>query len=164
MTLADFVEVTKSRIPTPQEFVAFVDAQGWKFAQLDDGRPALKGTRSPLIVSLARMLGREPYRTNVLALVCKRWHKEEEVTANATRTSHLPSPRLRQWLWKCEAPVPPTHRYQERPDDLSVGNELAHPGGAFWWRWCGETDWRFVPNRGGTAEALPIGETMGGLP
>ncbi len=65
---------------------------------------------------------------------------------------------LRDWLWPCEGSVTATHRYAELPEDLTVGVETAHPGGAWWWRWQGEVAWQCVPRRAGTLENLPASE------
>ena len=73
MTLDDFARITSERIPTPREFVSFAESQGWSITVTGD-RAALhvRDRNDPLAVSLARMLGREPYRTNVLAEVRQR--------------------------------------------------------------------------------------------
>ena len=69
MTLAEFRAVTVDRIPSPAEFVAFADGQGWRFGTAG-GKPVLYARRDdPLAVAFARMLSREPYRTNVLAIL-----------------------------------------------------------------------------------------------
>lgn len=69
MTLAELRAVAGERIPTPAEFVAFADGQGWRFGTAG-GRPVLYADRGdPLAVAFARMLSREPYRTNVLAIL-----------------------------------------------------------------------------------------------
>lgn len=72
MTVDDFAELTHHRIPTPAEFLAFVRSQdGWRVRVKPDGSAALSvpNTKDPLAVSFARMLGREPWRTEVLKLV-----------------------------------------------------------------------------------------------
>ncbi len=68
MTLQDFGSIIHQRIPTPSEFVAVVRGQGWDIAVRADGKAFLKvkSAADPLAVALAKMLGREPYRTNVL--------------------------------------------------------------------------------------------------
>jgi hypothetical protein len=70
VTLDEFQAVLRDRIPTPAEFVAFARSQGWRI-DAGNGRAALKvrDRSDPLAVTFARMLGREPYRSNVLALV-----------------------------------------------------------------------------------------------
>lgn len=67
MTLSEFVDVTKHRIPTAPEFVALARAQKWTF-QLNGDRAALlvKDRNDPFARAFAKMLGREPYRTRVL--------------------------------------------------------------------------------------------------
>ncbi len=70
MTLEEFSEITKTRIPTPAEFIAFAKGQQWSFVLTADGKPALKAPpQDPLVLAFAKMLSREPYRTNVLALI-----------------------------------------------------------------------------------------------
>jgi|GEM_PF-3946352 len=71
MTTEQFAAIADTRIPTPEEFVAFVHGQGWKIVIRDDGTAALRGASSAdeLALKLAKMLAREPYRTNVLNVV-----------------------------------------------------------------------------------------------
>lgn len=70
MTLDAFCALVLTRIPTPAEFLAFVAAQGWRVSVAPDGAGRLHARGDdPVAVALARMLSREPYRTNVLALV-----------------------------------------------------------------------------------------------
>lgn len=72
MTISDFRRITDERIPTPNEFVAFAAGQGWNFGMVGD-RPVLFADRAdPLAVTFARVLSREPYRTNVLAVLAGR--------------------------------------------------------------------------------------------
>lgn len=68
MTLNEFSAVIRERIPTPAEFVSVVDGQGWKIVVQADGRASLRvpSAKDRLAQALARMLSREPYRTNVL--------------------------------------------------------------------------------------------------
>jgi hypothetical protein len=70
MTLSEFAAVLEDRIPTPAEFLAFVEGQKWRVAQNEKG-PVLKvpDRTDAVAVGLARMLSREPYRTNVLAVI-----------------------------------------------------------------------------------------------
>ena len=75
MTVEEFTVLLAERIPTAAEFVAFVEAQpGWKVRIKDDGTAALRvpDVTDPVAVRLAKVLGREPYRTNVLRLVTGR--------------------------------------------------------------------------------------------
>lgn len=63
MTLDEFCQLSKSRIPTGREFVAFVRGQGWDF-----GHYTITGVRDhdrDLAVATANMLKREPYRSRV---------------------------------------------------------------------------------------------------
>jgi len=134
MTLEQFVEVTKARIPTPAEFVSLAEDRGYGF-KIDGERAALLARAGDkLAVALAKMLGREPYRTNVLGLLRAR----------------MPSP-LREWLWRTG------HRYTEYPGD---GDASWHPTGAFWWRTQGETKWRPVPGRNERGYPIPQGEEV----
>ncbi len=67
MTLEQFAAVTAARIPTAPEMVSFAHAQKWRF-DVTDGRAVLHADPSdPLVLAFAKMLSREPYRTNVLA-------------------------------------------------------------------------------------------------
>lgn len=71
MTLEDFV--TGQRIPSATEFVALAEICGYTPRIRDDGIPVLRGDASnPLGPKLAKMLSREPYRTNVLEVLKSR--------------------------------------------------------------------------------------------
>lgn len=73
MSIDEFAVVAKGRIPTPQEFVDLTEGLGWSFVVKGDGAAALKAPQGDrLAIALARMLGRQPYRTNVLALLGSR--------------------------------------------------------------------------------------------
>lgn len=77
MTLDEFSAITRERIPTPREFVRFAEALGWQILADEDGRGRLKASKGhPLALALARMLGREPYRTNVLAEIQTQWRNQ----------------------------------------------------------------------------------------
>lgn len=73
MTLKEFGTVIKQRIPTPDEFVAVVNGQGWRIAIQTEGKASLivPNSKDRLAVAFARMLSREPYRTNVLRVVSR---------------------------------------------------------------------------------------------
>lgn len=64
MTLDEFAGL--ARIPTPAEFIAFARGQGFGFKVNGVKAALVADPKDPLAVALARMLGREPYRTNVL--------------------------------------------------------------------------------------------------
>lgn len=67
MKLDAFVAILETRIPTPQEFVAFAHAQGWKFTVSGTNAGLVVPDRTdPFALSFAKTLSREPYRTNVL--------------------------------------------------------------------------------------------------
>jgi len=74
VTLEQFKEVAKARVPSPAELVALVGGLGWR-VDVEGGRAALRvpDATDRLAVALARMLGREPYRTGVLAEAQRRW-------------------------------------------------------------------------------------------
>jgi hypothetical protein len=72
ITVEQFWAITRDRIPTPQEFVAFAEGRRWKFRVTETETALLANKGDPLAVSLARMLSREPYRTNVLAYLAGR--------------------------------------------------------------------------------------------
>jgi hypothetical protein len=70
VTLDAFAATIAARIPTPAEFVAFADSQGWRIRVKPDGGAGLGAPKTnPLAVQLARILSREPYRSQVLAIV-----------------------------------------------------------------------------------------------
>lgn len=67
MTLEEFVAVAGRRILTPPEFVAFAAAQQWRFdANGPTAALLVPNGQDPLARQFAKMLSREPYRTNVL--------------------------------------------------------------------------------------------------
>ena len=69
MTVDEFALITEARIPTPAEFKAFADGLGWAIVRRSDGTARLRAPRNdPLATTLARMLAREPWRTEVLRL------------------------------------------------------------------------------------------------
>lgn len=78
MTLEEFSLVIATRIPTPAEFVGFVEGMGWRITT-DGAKASLRASKGDrLAIGLARMLGREPYRTAVLALAMERWRQEQQ--------------------------------------------------------------------------------------
>lgn len=85
MTIDEFSELVGQRIPSPSEFVAFAAAQGWEVRTRADGTAALRvpDTADELAQAFARMLSREPYRTNVLTVL--------EVAPPATRPQETPT-------------------------------------------------------------------------
>lgn len=68
LTLDDFAQITNERIPTAAEMIAFAYGQGWSFTTYG-GKTSLRVPNSadPVAVAFAKLLSREPYRTNVLA-------------------------------------------------------------------------------------------------
>ena len=81
MTIEQFFAVIATRIPTPAEFVAFAESH-WRIGLKPDGTGVLGGDKNdPLIQAFARMLSREPYRTNVVALLKAHGPKEDRPAA-----------------------------------------------------------------------------------
>ncbi len=68
MTMDEFARLLAARIPTAEEFLAFAAFAGWRVVATPSG-PALRvpDRTDPLAVAFAKLLSREPYRTNVLA-------------------------------------------------------------------------------------------------
>lgn len=153
IALVDFRDKCRERIPTAEEFLAFVESQGWRVAELPDGRPALKvhDKTSRLAQGLAKMLAREPYRSNVLAEMARRWRAAAPQTTQPV-SEHAGPPR--EWLWRYG------QQYREDPRDTTYGHEDRHPVGAWWWRRTGETAWRPVPGRTPPGAILPEGEVV----
>lgn len=155
MTLDQMHTVVQERIPTASEFLDFVEASGWQVAVKDDGKAALRAPADDrMALALARMLGREPYRTNVLQVAKGRWRQAQQ-------------PR-REFLWR------DGHTYLGEPADTHLWQQPdRHPTGAWWWRWHGETAWTLVEGldlhasidrdalRAGAY--LPAGEHLAGL-
>lgn len=127
MTLDQFTQIAAQRVPTPQEFLSFVEGMGWRIGRKEDGRPALKAPPAdPVAQRLARMLGREPYRTEVLALVG---------VIEERRAVRLP----REWLFPAGSVL------AESPDDLHYAeNANEHPSRATHWRHVGESEWKEI--------------------
>jgi hypothetical protein len=71
VTIEEFAGISAARIPTPAEFVAFAVGQGYGFRVAGDKAAIVADRNDPVAVALARMLGREPYRTNVLKLLAE---------------------------------------------------------------------------------------------
>ena len=71
MNIDQFHAITQTRIPTPQEFIQFANGQHWRIVVNEDGKAALRvqDRDDPLAHALAKMMAREPYRTNVLNVV-----------------------------------------------------------------------------------------------
>jgi hypothetical protein len=164
LTLEQFVAVTRTRIPTAPEFLAFVEAQGWRIEARDDGTASLKADASDeLALPLARMLGREPYRTGVLDLVRARRHGDgtlasplrEELPSYVEGRSVIyrsapPDSRPREWLWR------DGHTYAETPDnEWLFGRAERHPVGAWWWRH-GGGEWKVVEGRVPLCDPPPV--------
>ncbi len=72
MTINEFSAITEQRIPTPAELVEFAESQRWSFQVTKESAALLANKRDPLVIAFARMLSREPYRTNVLKLLANR--------------------------------------------------------------------------------------------
>ena len=91
MNLDQLAEVVKSRIPTAGEFLDLMESLGWRLVVHEDGRAGLrvKDARDPLAVALARMLRREPYRTNVVAEVRARQSPPPAAPVEAPVEAHV---------------------------------------------------------------------------
>jgi hypothetical protein len=81
MTLQEFGGIVQDRIPTPKEFVSVVRGQGWDIVSHSDGKASLRvhNGKDALAIAFARMLGREPYRTNVLLEISAAMDRKELV-------------------------------------------------------------------------------------
>lgn len=91
MTLHEFHAVTQTRIPTPAEFLAVVKGLGWRIQVGGDRYAALVAPRTdPVALKLAQLLGREPYRTNVLAEIGR--HAAFDLPADDARPDTLALP------------------------------------------------------------------------
>lgn len=75
MTLEQLVNL--GRIATPAEMVEFAEGQRWGFRHSSDGAALLADKNDPLALAFARMLSREPYRTNVLKFLSERGPSED---------------------------------------------------------------------------------------
>jgi hypothetical protein len=151
-----FRDKCKDRIPSALEFLDFVEAQGWRVAQQADGRPTLRvhDKNDPLARAMARMLGREPYRTNVLAEMAKRWRAAQPEVRQKPATD--PNYRAREWLWSTG------HIEGEGWGCPTWAQPGTHKQTAFWWRHRGEKVWRPVPGTNPEARPIPVGEQLEG--
>lgn len=151
MNLESFRQTSRQRIPTPTEFIALLEHLGWHIVYGEDGSPRIRcqSRQDPLAQALARMLHREPYRTNVLKEATARWRLQESDQHPHTETG-------REWLWRYG------QTYRESPDDFTWGYPDRHPAGAWWWRVVGEAQWRPISGRCDcTLEQLGLREVEG---
>ena len=135
MTLEELVKMR--RAPSAAELVEVIANLGWRIAYGEDGQPRIRcqSRQDPLAQALARMLHREPYRTNVLKEATARWRlQESDQHPHNTETG-------REWLWRYG------QTYRESPDDFTWGYADRHPAGAWWWRVVGEAEWRPIAGR-----------------
>lgn len=74
MTLEQFAGIAQHRIPTPLEFVEFVFSQpGWFITVSPDRKASLRVPKADeLAIAVARMMSREPWRTEVIDIVTLR--------------------------------------------------------------------------------------------
>lgn len=149
MTEDEFVRVTAGRLPTAAELMAVADGIGLEFGTNGDGRPVVrfKARDRALGAMLARLLRREPWRTQVI-----------EARGLASR------------------PIAETHREwregQDRPQECRwrgghvfrhLFPEDGYPVGAGWWRYEGDQEWQPIPGRDverGEAEPGPYPQEL----
>ena len=154
MTVHDFWEICKTRIPTPVEFVDFIESQGWKVILRDDGSAALRADAGKEICKrLARMMSREPYRSGVIETVKARGGKPvppRQISHGAifggagkgTQPART-AVKAREWRWQYD------QRYTETPSDEWLwGHADRHPAGATHWRYVGQSEWTPVTREG----------------
>lgn len=69
MNLDAFLNTTESRLPTAEEFIALCDEFGIEFDRRADGTPVLRPSNgnSDVAVLVAKLIGREPWRSQVIA-------------------------------------------------------------------------------------------------
>lgn len=110
MTLDTFHAITEERIPTADEFAAFVRGMGWAI-RVEDSKAFLRAPKSdPVAVAVARMLKREPWRTNVL----KQIGVNEGPPQGEQRPKEKPPPQLQ-----------PCTMCQLQPTDTMTETDLA---------------------------------------
>src|SRR5574343_1417386 len=140
----EYTEITKTRIPTAAEIVLLVYGMGWSIRYNSDGTASIRGDRTdPLCLSLAKMFKREPYRSDVLALVQQeKTNPAPEPPKPVEAKPEAPAGyRPREWRWLHG------HRYSETPgDEWLYAQTDRHPAGAWWYRHAGESQW--VPIQG----------------
>jgi hypothetical protein len=93
--IESFLVVTKERPPTAEDFVRLVSGLNYRVAVKGDGTAALwvKDAGDPLAQRLAKMLRREPYRTDVLKLLAERGDLVNPSQAPADLPPPRPEPR-----------------------------------------------------------------------
>ncbi len=92
MTLDEFRTLIELRIPTPQEFVSFAEGQGWQFVVNGEKAGLLADKNDPMALKFAKMLSREPYRTNVLKFLAERTEPEPQPVAVEVVAAPAPTP------------------------------------------------------------------------
>lgn len=125
MTLDEFIKTTAQRPPTAQELMAVADALGLRFGLNGEGKPVVKFKAQDRALGglLARLLKREPWRTQVVeakGLVAK-----DEPQTEPSR------PMECRW----------------RAGHVMVHDTPGWPHGAGWWRFVGEEEWQLIPGR-----------------
>ena len=128
MDLQTFGRIVRERIPSPTEFVAVVKGQGWQIAKKADGSAALvvKDKADQLARALARMLSREPYRTNVLLLVSEAMDRQDEMGETPVPVEKPKPPQGRRLVfWRMKSGQV-LYRIQEEGE----GERLKPPYGA----------------------------------
>ncbi len=153
MILEQFGEVLRKRLPTPAEFLAVIEGHGWKVVASEDGKACLRvqDGNDALALAFARMLSREPYRTNVLKEVFNKELQNQEPTptgviqveAPPSLVPQPPKKTAREFRWRYG------NNYVEDERDAKFGDLAHYPAGAWWWRWAGEVEWEAIPGRGG---------------
>lgn len=136
MTLDQFVGIYKERLPTAAEWVAVCEELEIEFGTTADGQPCMKGdanNRQERIM-LAAILGREPWRTQVLEMRGMKT-PADYVAYEATHPSPPTDTPVIELLWASGL----------------IGFRYAEEGrwdvGAGWWRNQGETAWQRIPGR-----------------
>ena len=139
MSLDDFVTISDTRIPTPAEFVRFVEGQGWLIRVTPDGRAALgvKDKTDPVAIATAKMLSREPWRSEVIRVVAP------PNKSSATDTPPPPKPTDRpQGVAVCEDHALLRAGTCKAKSDGFLAWSHYRQG---WWYWFEET---LIPNNG----------------
>ena len=69
MNVVELHTVASERIPTPTEMIRFINSQGWQI-KVRDGRGSLTAPKTdPVALGLAKLMSREPYRTNIIEVL-----------------------------------------------------------------------------------------------
>lgn len=126
MDLDTFSELIAQRLPSADELVSFIESQGWRIEQRENGTASLRAdTTDPVATRMANMLRKEPFRSQVLQAAQMKWRRQEH--------------RPREWKTENGFIV---REKADDPDDAELWSHPdRHPPYCTHWRCVGESEW-----------------------